>query len=171
MISPERRRRAEDIIASFPVRSSAMIPLLHLWQDEEGYLSDEALAEVAEVMQVPAAEVQDVVSFYSMFHRRPLGRHHIEVCKSLSCALRGARRTLDHLQERLGVGLMEPTADGLVSVGAVECLAACDRAPAAQVNLHYLEEPLTVEAADRLIERLRAGDRAYADAGSGDGHA
>jgi NADH-quinone oxidoreductase subunit E len=169
MMTPARREKAMKIMESFPQKSSALIPLLHLWQDEEGYLSDESIAEVAELMDMPAAEVQEVVSFYSMFHRRPLGRYHIEVCKSLSCALWGAHKVLRHLTDTLGVGLWEPTADGLFSVGAVECLAACDRAPAGQVNLEYVG-PLTVEKVDALLAELR--QKALRDAGTqggGDG--
>lgn len=165
MISPERRQKAEEIIASFPEKHSAMIPLLHLWQDAEGYLSDESLAEVAEVLQMTPAEVQDVVSFYTMFRRKPLGKYHIEVCKGLSCALCGAHELIDHLKNKLGVDLLEPTADGLFSLDGVECLAACDRGPVAQVNLHY-EGPLDPESADHLIEdlRKRAATEGMADA-------
>ncbi|MCL6594606.1 MAG: NAD(P)H-dependent oxidoreductase subunit E [Firmicutes bacterium] len=155
MISEARRQKAMEIIRGFPQKSSAVIPLLHLWQDEEGYLSDDAIAEVAEIMGMPPAEVQEVVSFYSMFHRRPLGRYHIEVCRSLSCALMGGRDILDHLRRRLGVGLNEPTPDGLFSVGAVECLARCDLAPVGQVNLEYTDR-LTPEGVDRLLADLRA---------------
>lgn len=155
MISPERRAKAQSIVESFPEKSSAVIPLLHLWQEEEGYVSDEGIAEVAEIMEMPAAEVEEVVSFYSMFHRRPLGRYHIEVCKSLSCRLCGSDEILDRLKERLGVGLMEPTGDGLFSVGAVECLARCDLAPVGQVNLTFTDR-LTPDGVDALLVDLRA---------------
>jgi NADH-quinone oxidoreductase subunit E len=165
MMTEARRQKALEIVASFPQKSSAVIPLLHLWQDEEGYLSDEAITEVAEVMGMPAAEVQEVVTFYSMFRRRPLGRYRIEVCKSLSCALCGADEVLEHLQRRLGVGLNEPTPDGLFSVGAVECLARCDLAPVGQVNLRYTDR-LTPEGVDALLDELR---REAAGAGASDG--
>jgi NADH-quinone oxidoreductase E subunit len=155
MITPERRAKAQEIVDSFPVKSSAVIPLLHLWQDEEGLISDEGIAEVAEIMEMPAAEVEDVVSFYTMFHRKPMGRYHIEVCKSLSCRLCGADEILSHLQEKLQVGLMEPTADGLFSIGAVECLARCDLAPVGQVNLTFTDR-LTPDGVDALLADLRA---------------
>lgn len=154
MTPEERRQKAREIIDSFPQKSSAVIPLLHLWQDSEGYLSDASVAEVADVMGMPAAEVQEVVSFYSMFRRRPLGRYRIEVCKSLSCALCGARDVIERLKEHLGVELGEPTPDGLFSVSAVECLARCDLAPVAQVNLRYTDR-LTPESALALVEELR----------------
>ncbi len=159
MITPERRAKAQEIVDSFPVKSSAVIPLLHLWQDEEGLISDEGIAEVAEIMEMPAAEVEDVVSFYTMFHRKPMGRYHIEVCKSLSCRLCGADEILSHLQEKLQVGLMEPTADGLFSIGAVECLARCDLAPVGQVNLAYTDR-LTPEGVDTLLADLRKAAQA-----------
>lgn len=154
MITPERRAKAQTIVASFPEKSSAVIPLLHLWQEEEGYVSDEGIAEVAQIMELPAAEVEEVVSFYSMFHRAPLGRYHIEVCKSLSCRLCGADEILDTLKKRLGVGLMEPTTDGLFSIGAVECLARCDLAPVGQVNLAYTDR-LTKDGIESLLAGLR----------------
>lgn len=155
MISPERRAKAQSIVESFPEKSSAVIPLLHLWQEEDGYVSDEGIAEVAALMEMPAAEVEEVVSFYSMFHRKPLGRYHIEVCKSLSCRLCGSDEILARLKERLGVGLMEPTADGLFSIGAVECLARCDLAPVGQVNLLFTDR-LTPDGVDALLDGLRA---------------
>lgn len=170
MMNEKRREKALAIVASFPQKSSAVIPLLHLWQDEEGYLSDQGIAEVAEVMGMPAAEVQEVVSFYSMFRRRPMGRYRIEVCKSLSCALCGTPEILDHLQKRLGVGLGEVTDDGLFSVGAVECLARCDLAPVGQVNLQYTER-LTPEAVDAMIDRLRSEAAADAGGTGGEAHA
>lgn len=167
MISQDRRDKALAIVAGFPQKSSAVIPLLHLWQDEEGYLSDGAIAEVAEVMGMPPAEVQEVVSFYSMFRRRPMGRYRIEVCKSLSCALCGAHEILAHLRDRLGVEAGEVTGDGLFSYGAVECLARCDLAPVGQVNLTYTER-LTVDAVDATLERLR--HEAQAPAAGGGAH-
>jgi NADH-quinone oxidoreductase subunit E len=154
MMTEARRKKALEIVASFPQKSSAVIPLLHLWQNEEGYLSDQSVAEVADIMGMPAAEVQEVVSFYSMFRRKPLGRYHIEVCKSLTCALCGADEVIERLKERLGVDLRQPTPDGLFSIGAVECLARCDLAPVAQVNLHYTDR-LTPESAEALVEELR----------------
>jgi len=164
MTREARLERAQEIVASFPQRSSAVIPLLHLWQDSEGYLSDDSIAEVADVMGMPAAEVQEVVSFYSMFRRKPLGRYRIEVCKSISCALCGAGTVLEHLQQRLGVGLNEATPDGMFSVNAVECLARCDLAPVGQVNLEYTGR-LTPEAVDAIIDRLRAGQSVSAAIG------
>lgn len=167
MTGEARRQKALEIIDSFPQKSSAVIPLLHLWQNEEGYLSDRAVAEVADLMGMPAAEVQEVVSFYSMFRRRPMGRYRIEVCKSLTCALCGAEEVFAQLRKRLGIGVGETTPDGMFSVGAVECLARCDLAPVGQVNLHYTDR-LTPDRLDALIETLRR-EAAAGPAGQGSG--
>jgi NADH-quinone oxidoreductase subunit E len=168
-MTPEaRREKALEIIASFPQKSSAVIPLLHLWQNDEGYLSDRSVAEVADLMGMPPAEVQEVVSFYSMFRRRPAGRYRIEVCKSLSCALCGAEEIVERLKERLGIDVGETTPDGLFSLGTVECLARCDLAPVGQVNLHYTER-LTPDGVDAMIETLRHKATAPATQGASAG--
>jgi NADH-quinone oxidoreductase subunit E len=173
-MSPEERRaRALEIIASFPQKSSAVIPLLHLWQDTEGYLGDASVAEIADLLGIPAAEVQEVVSFYSMFRRRPMGRYRVEVCRSLSCALCGAEEVVEGLRRHLGIGPGEVTADGLFSVSTVECLARCDLAPVAQVNLHYTDR-LTPDSAVALVEELRrqaTSPLGAASTGGGDGDA
>lgn len=167
MITAERRAKAEEILRTFPQRSSALIPLLHLWQEEEGYISEEGMREIAELMEVPPAYVQAVVSFYTLFRREPKGRYQIQVCTNLSCLLNGAEEVVRALLDHLHVELGETTPDGLFTVEEVECLAACDGAPCLQVNLEY-KERMTPEAAVALVEELR---REASARGGENGHA
>ncbi len=141
----------------YPRGTTALIPILHLWQGKEGYVSQEGIERTARVMELPPAYVESVLTFYTLFRREPTGRYRIQVCKNLSCMLQGADETIAHLARRLGIEPGETTPDGLVTLEAVECLAACDEAPAAQVNFRWCPR-LTPEAADRLIDALAQGD-------------
>lgn len=133
-VGPETDRRIDELLARFPSRRSALLPALHLIQEEKGYVSEESMEYAAAKIGVTPAFVAGVVSFYTMFHRAPVGRHHIQVCRTLPCALRGARRVMRHLEERLGIESGGTTSDGRFSLAAVECLGACDTAPMLQIN-------------------------------------
>lgn len=133
-VRPETDRRIDELLTRFPMKGSALLPALYLVQEEMGHVSDESMEYVASKIGVSPAFVAGVVSFYTMFHRRPVGRHHIQVCRTLPCALRGSDDLMAHLKMRLGIKDGETRADGKVSLASVECLGACDRAPFIQIN-------------------------------------
>jgi len=133
-VRPETDHKIDDLLSRFPMRGSALLPALYLVQEEKGHVSDESMEYVASKIGVSPAFVAGVVSFYTMFHRRPVGRHHIQVCRTLPCALSGSDTLMAHLKARLGIGDGEKRADGKVSLASVECLGACDRAPFIQIN-------------------------------------
>jgi NADH-quinone oxidoreductase E subunit len=158
----ERRQRFEEIAGRYPPekRKSAILPALYLVQEQQRYVSAAAMRHVAEVIGCTPAEVEDVVSFYTMFYTKPVGRYVVQVCRTLSCALRGAERVTEELRRALGVGPGETDAAGEFTLIEVECLGACDRAPVVMVNDGW-HECLEPEAATRLIADLREkGDRA-----------
>ena len=154
MISEMLSRKFDQIIARYPLKRSAMVPLLLYAQDEIGQVSDEVIAEVARRVEVRPIEVVEVVSYYSMLHRQPVGKHHLQVCTGISCMLRGADEVFEHCARKLGVGHKQTTPDGLFSLEQIECLGACCGAPAMQVNYDYYEN-LTLGEIDQLITELK----------------
>ena len=164
MISADARARMRELTARYPTARSAMLPALHIAQEEEGYITPEGVAAVAEALGVRPDEVDMVVSFYSMYFRKPVGRHVIKVCTSISCYLRGCDQLLAHLEDRLGITRGETTADGAFTLLPIECLASCGSAPVVQVNDEFVEN-MTLDGADALIERLRRAPRETGQAG------
>ncbi len=152
-VRPETERKIDELLARFPQRGSALLPALHLIQDEQGHISTESMAYVAGKVGASPAFVAGVVSFYTMFHRTPVGRHHIQVCRTLPCALRGAGDLAAHLEARLGIRPGQTTPDGRFSLAAVECLGACDRAPMLQIGDED-RGPLDAGQVDALLARL-----------------
>ncbi|MBN1336516.1 MAG: NAD(P)H-dependent oxidoreductase subunit E [Deltaproteobacteria bacterium] len=152
--APDLAPLAREILAGALVPGAATLPLLWLVQDRRGWISDEALAWVAGSTGRSLAQVEAVVSFYSMFRRAPAGRWVIEVCRTLSCELAGAPRLLAHLEDRLGVRAGETTPDGAFTLLAVECLASCGSGPVLHVNGIPFER-VTPERADALLDALR----------------
>jgi NADH-quinone oxidoreductase subunit E len=138
----------------YPQRRSAVLPALRLAQEEHGWLPPEALREVADALDVTPACCQSVASFYDMFHLEPVGRHLVEVCTNLSCALAGAQPVLDALAEELGVAPGGTTADGQVTLRAIECAGGCGRAPVVVVD-HVYHEPVRPDDVPGLVEGLR----------------
>jgi NADH-quinone oxidoreductase subunit E len=149
--------RVEELIARYPRRRSALLPLLFLLQAEDGYVSPAGVAQVADLLGLTKAEVGAVATFYTMFRRRPVGRYLVSVCRTLSCELRGSREIAAAVAERLDVPLGGTDASGMVTIEEVECLAACDGAPVLQVNTENYER-ITREQALELVERLLAGE-------------
>jgi NADH-quinone oxidoreductase subunit E len=147
---------AAQIIAKYPRPRSALLPLLHLVQSEEGYVSADGIAYCAAKFGLAEAEVTAVVSFYTMYKRRPVGEYHVGVCTNSLCAIMGGDQILATLEEHLGVELDEPTEDGKVSIEHVECNAACDYAPVVMVNWEFFDNQ-TPESAVALVDDLRAG--------------
>jgi NADH-quinone oxidoreductase subunit E len=154
---PEQlRARIDTIVSGSETRQSALIPVLREIQNEFGYLSNESMEEAAGILGLPPSSVQNVATFYTMFFRKPVGEHVIWLCRTLSCALRGAEHVEHHMCERLGVRTGETTPDGKITLMEAECLASCGTAPVMLVD-DKLEENLTKERVDRLIEELRKG--------------
>jgi NADH-quinone oxidoreductase subunit E len=150
---------AEEIISRYPRPKSALIPLLHLAQEQDGYVADDAMEHIAELVGVTPAEVLGTCSFYEMFKREPVGDYLVNVCTNIACMLLGGEELLHHLEDRLGIKPGSTTADGTFTLEDVECIAACTEAPCLQVNYRYFYK-VTPAAADSLIEDLRAGRRA-----------
>jgi NADH-quinone oxidoreductase subunit E len=144
---------AEELIARYPERRSALLPLLFLVQAADGYVSPAGVAQVAGLLGLTKAEVAAVATFYNMFRRRPVGRYLVSVCRTLPCQLRGSREISSALCRRLDVPLGGTDSSGMVTVEEVECLAACDGAPVVQVNTENYER-LSEEQALELVERL-----------------
>ena len=142
------------ILARYPERRAALMPTLWLAQREFGWLSEEAMAYVAELMELPVAWVTSVASFYTMYWKRPPGRWHLQLCRNLPCALRGSLEIQRAIEDRLGIRDGEKTADGRFSFEEVECLASCGTAPVLQINNGAYHETLDVPRALALIERL-----------------
>lgn len=154
----KKKSEIEEIISRYPSRRSAMMPLLHLAQDERGWLADEDVEAVAEIIGVTKSVVESVCSFYSLYHRKPVGKYIITVCGNITCGLSGAAALTRHLEQRLGIKVGETTPDGLITLLVTgECIAACDGAPALQVNLEYCGN-VTFERADEIIALIKKGE-------------
>jgi NADH-quinone oxidoreductase subunit E len=156
-LTPEGERRVDEIVARYPERQAAMLPVLWVVQGEKGWIPADAIEWVARKLECTPATVQSVVRFYTMFDDRPVGKYKLQVCRTLSCELMGARRIIDHLRERLGVEPGQTTEDGLFTLQEVECLASCGTGPMLQCNLKFYEN-LTLERVDALLEELRGTD-------------
>lgn len=153
------REKHEDVVdgllARYPTKKSAILALMHLAQEEYGYMSNEAMAEVADIVDVHPTHVLSLAGFYSLYYEEPVGQYVLEICNDLACALRGADEFVEMACDKLGIPVGGTTEDGLFSIKTVMCLAACDKAPMLQCNLKY-EENLDEERFDELIDRLRA---------------
>ena len=150
---------AQEIVGRYPRPKSALIPLLHLAQEQDGYVADDAMEHIAELVGVTAAEVLGTCSFYEMFKREPVGQYLVNVCTNISCMLLGGEELLHHIEQRLGIKPGSTTQDGTFTLEDVECIAACTEAPCLQVNYRYFYK-VTPDAADAIIDDLRAGRRA-----------
>lgn len=155
-LTKENVDRAREIIERYPRPRSALIPLLHLAQAQEGWITDDAMRHIAELLDLTPAEVLGTCSFYEMFRRQPTGTYLVNVCTNVSCMLRGGYELLENLEEVLGVPRGATTPDGQFTLEEVECVAACTEAPCVQVNYRYFNE-MTAESALQLVHDLRAG--------------
>jgi NADH-quinone oxidoreductase subunit E len=147
---------AREIMSRYPRARSALIPLLHLAQEQDGYLTTDAMSHVAELLGLTPAEVYGTATFYEMFKFEPVGRYCLTICTNISCQLLGAWELLEHAEHELGVRAGGTTDDGMFTLEDVECIAACTEAPALQVNYRYRSN-VTPADFDRLIADLRAG--------------
>jgi len=154
--SAELENRFAKLLNSYPPgrQRSAMIPMLLYAQDEVGSITEELVEEVARRVGVTPLQVDEVVGYYSMLHRKPQGRYHVQICTNISCLLRGGDKLWEHACRKLGIGHREATADGQISLEEVECIGACSWAPAIQVNYDF-HHGVTSEQLDRLLDGLR----------------
>ena len=154
--SPELEARFEKLLQSYPPgrQRSAMVPMLLYAQDEIGSVTPELVAEVARRVGVQPLQVEEVYTYYSMLHKKPLGKYHVQVCTNISCLLTGGVELWEHACKKLGIGHKEVTADGQFSLEEVECMGACSWAPAVQVNYDF-HHGVTPEKLDHLLDSLR----------------
>jgi NADH-quinone oxidoreductase subunit E len=150
------RQRAEEIVSLYPRKRSAMLPLLHLAQEQDGYLTAEAIAEVAELTGTTPADVRGTAAFYDMYHLEPVGKYVVGVCTNVACLLAGGLELLDHASETLGCAVGSTSDDGLFTLEETECLADCNIAPCVQVNHRYVRTT-TPDTFDAMVDELKAG--------------
>lgn len=154
MLSAAARQKIEALKSEFETNLSALIPALHVAQADQGWLSEGTQAEVATILDVTPQAVREVVTFYTMFHQRPVGRHLLQVCRNLSCCLHGGHRLQRQIEERLGIKDGETTQDGRFTLVSVECLGSCGTAPVLMVNDRY-HESVSPQEVDRLLTELK----------------
>ena len=154
MLSEKYKDEIADILSRYPVKRSALLPLLYLAQEQEGYVTEAAMKEIAGLLRLTPPQVYETVTFYTMLNLKPVGRFHIQVCKSLMCALVGSDTVIGWLNTRLGIGPGETTADKLFTLSVVECLGACGTGPMMQINEAYYER-LTEDKVDRILADLK----------------
>ena len=154
MLSQATLQKIDALTRKYPYRRSALIPSLQLAQEEVGYLSTEAVREVARVFELSPNEVLEVASFYTMLFKRPVGKYVVQVCTNISCLLCGCEEIMSHLVERLGIHPDETTSDKKFTLMEVECLASCGTAPVAQINEDY-HENLTPKRLDEILDGLK----------------
>ncbi len=155
MLKDKYQKEINDILNRYPVKRSALIPLLYLAQRDQGYITEPAMKEIAGLLGLTPPQVYETATFYTMLNLKKVGKYHIQVCKSLMCALVGSDTVVRWLKAKLGIAPGETTSDGLFTLSTVECLAACGTGPMMQINDDYYER-LTEEKVDRIIADLRA---------------
>ena len=157
IFSPELAARFDKLVTIYPVKRSALIPMLLYAQDEVGYVSEAVIQEIAKRLDIFDLDVRSVLSYYSMLRTKPAGKFNVQVCTNISCMLRGGYEILDHCKKKLGVGHKQTTPDGQFSLEEVECIGACCWAPAMQVNYDFHDE-LTPAKVDEILNGYAAGD-------------
>jgi NADH-quinone oxidoreductase subunit E len=153
VISDETRSKIDAAIEKYPQKRGALLPALHLIQEDHGHVSTECAVELAEIFEIRPVEVMEVITFYNMFFDSPQAKHHVYVCTNLPCSLRGARSLLNQLESHLGVEAPGETPDGRIFLGHEECLGACGYAPMMRIDGRYHED-LDVERAKRILDSL-----------------
>jgi len=152
--SDRTKKRIDKIVARYPRKEAAILPVLHLAQQEFGHISDEEEKLVAELLGIKPIEVREVVTFYTMLNQRPVGKYHIQICSNLSCSLLGAESSIDYLKEKLGIELGETTEDKKFTLSTVECLGACEQAPCMMINFDYYGH-LDKKKIDEILDNLK----------------
>ena len=156
--SDELEQRFATMVANRPTKRSVLVPMLLYIQDEIGSLTDEAIDEIAQRVDITPLEVRNVISYYSMLRTRPIGKYNFQICTNVSCLLRGSDEIFDHCKQKLGIGHKQSTPDGLFHLEEVECIGACSWAPAMMLNYEF-HENLTPEKIDELIGGIRKREK------------
>ncbi len=154
MLLEKHQEFITELLSRYPVKRSALLPLLNLAQREEGYVSEAAMKEIAKILDLTPPQVYETATFYTMLNLKPIGKFHIQICKSIMCGLVGSDDLIQWLQNRLGIRVGQTTGDRLFTLSAVECLGSCGTAPMMQINDDYYEQ-LTAEKVGRVLEDLR----------------
>ncbi len=156
IFSPELAARFDHLVTIYPLKRSALVPMLLYAQDEVGYISDAVVHEIAARIGIFELDVRNVLSYYSMLRTEPAGKYNVQVCTNISCMLRGGYEILDHCKAKLGIGHKQVTKDGLFSLEEVECIGACCWAPAIQINYEFYDD-LTPAKVDEILADYRVG--------------
>ncbi len=152
--SEENLKKIDGILKKYPVKKSAVMPLLYLAQEKNGWISQEVMLEVAGILDMHPEEVLGIVTFYTMYYQKPMGKYHIQVCTNVSCMLRGAYEIYDKVKDKLGIGNMQVTDDKIFSLEEVECMGSCGTAPMIAINEDYYEN-LSKEKVEEILESLK----------------
>ena len=154
VLSENALKRIEEVQQKYCTRRSAVLPSLYIAQEEQGYVTKEAMAEIAKVLSIPPVQVYESATFYTMYNKKPVGKHHIQVCTNLSCSLLGAEHVVKYISDKLGIKKGETTEDKMFTLSEVECLGSCGTAPMMQINDDYHED-LTEEKIDKILDGLK----------------
>ena len=154
VFTEQNLKKIEDLRKLYPTSQALVLPVLWIAQDQLGYISEETMKEVAELLQVPFGHILGVVTFYTMLHDKPMGKHHLEVCTNVSCMLRGSGKIMEHLEKRRGIRAGETSPDRKWTLSEVECMGSCGTAPMFAVGDEYYEN-LTIEKVDRILDQLK----------------
>lgn len=152
-LSDRTKKRIEEVISRYADKKAALLPVLHLVQRETGYISKKDEKEVAQRLGIKPIKVEEVVTFYTMFNQTEIGKFHIQVCSNLSCSLLGSESLIEHLKQKLGIGVGETTPDKKFTLSTVECLGACEQAPCMMINFDY-HGHLDKEKIDNILDKL-----------------
>jgi NADH-quinone oxidoreductase subunit E len=152
-LTDQTKKKIEEIASRYASKEAALLPVLHVVQNDVGCISTQEEQQVAELLDIMPIRVKEVVTFYTMFNQEPIGKHNIQVCSNLSCSLLGAESLIQHLQEKLGIQVGETTEDKKFTLTTVECLGACEKAPCMMVNFDYYEN-LDKEKIDQILDNL-----------------
>ncbi|MBD3290175.1 NADH-quinone oxidoreductase subunit NuoE [candidate division KSB1 bacterium] len=153
-LTPEMQTKIDELVSKFPEKNSALMPALYIIQDEFGWIPPAAISQLAEILDTTPNKIYSVVTFYTMYNEKPVGKYHIQVCRNVSCSLMGAKHIVDHLSEKLNIQPGETTEDKKYTLSLVECLGACGSAPVMMINDTYYEN-LTVKKVDNILESLQ----------------
>lgn len=150
----EELSRIEEILGQYPDKQSALLPVLHLAQDRNGWISRDVMRVVSDLLELPMIHVEDVVSFYTMYNRSPVGKYHVQICTNISCYLKGSFNLLEYLEDKLGIKSGETDTENRFTLTQVQCLGACGGAPVVQINNEYYED-CTPELLDQILDNLK----------------
>ena len=153
MLTESNQKKIEELRRRYPTPQALVLPVLWIVQEQEGFISEEAMKYVATILQVPYSHILGVVTFYTMLHAKPTGKHHIEVCTNVSCLLRGSGKILEHLEKRLDIHPGETSPDNRWTLSEVECMGSCGTAPMMAIGDEYYEN-LTIEKIDKILDSL-----------------